>query len=117
MRRKPGALVPFEIAICAAADALRQRGTTEFHGYLIAKTIKKVGDTRLLTAYGTLYRALGRLERMGLVESRWEDVRDAAHANRPGRRMYTLTAAGETALAGARRSVRATARRKRLVPA
>jgi PadR family transcriptional regulator PadR len=117
MRRKQGALVPLEVAICAAASELRQRGTTEFHGYLIARALKRAGDTRLLTAYGTLYRALGRLERMGLLESRWEDVREAAQANRPGRRFYTLSPAGESALADARRSVRAEARGKRLVPA
>ena len=75
------------------------------------------GDARLLTAYGTLYRALARLEKMGLLESRWEDLRAAVQANRPGRRFYTLTAAGDAALVEIRRRVRVTARRKRLVPA
>ena len=32
----------------------------------MAKTLGDAADTRLLTAYGTLYRALGRLEKMGL---------------------------------------------------
>ena len=54
-------------------------------------------DARLLIAHGTLYRALARLEGMGLLKSRWEDPRIAARENRPGRRLYTLTAAGETA--------------------
>jgi PadR family transcriptional regulator PadR len=69
VRRKSGTLVPLELAICEAASVLRQRGTDAFHGYLIAKEVKHGGDARLLTAYGTLYRALGRLERMGLLSS------------------------------------------------
>ncbi len=104
MRRKPGGLVPLEVAICLSAADLLRRGTTEFHGYEIAKRLGDAADRRLLTAYGTLYRALGRLEKMGLLESRWEDPRIPARENRPGRRLYTLTAAGETAAADARKA-------------
>jgi PadR family transcriptional regulator, regulatory protein PadR len=112
MRRKPGHLVPLEIAICEAAIGLRDRGEKAFHGYELAKALGRVADTRLLTAYGTLYRALGRLEAMGLLESRWEDPAIPARENRPGRRLYTLTAAGEAAVADARPSA-ATSSRKR----
>jgi PadR family transcriptional regulator PadR len=104
MRRKAGALVPLELAICAAASDLRRHGSEEFHGYLIAKEIKEHGDNRLLTAYGTLYRALGRLETMGLLASRWEDAMVAAEENRPRRRLYALTPAGEEAAADAARA-------------
>lgn len=104
MRRKAGALVPLELAICTAAADLRQQGTEEFHGYLIAKAIKEHADHRLLTAYGTLYRALGRLESMGLLSSRWEDAMVAAEENRPRRRFYALTAAGEEAVTQAARA-------------
>lgn len=97
MRRKPGALVPLEQAICAVAARLRSRGMDEFHGYELAKQLADDADRRLLTAYGTLYRALGRLEVMGMLESRQEDPEIAARENRPGRRLYTLTAAGEKA--------------------
>jgi PadR family transcriptional regulator, regulatory protein PadR len=96
VRRKPGSLVPLETAICAAAAALRRRGIREFHGYELAKQLADVSDRRLLTAYGTLYRALGRLEAMGLLESRREDPAIAAKENRPGRRLYTLTALAES---------------------
>jgi PadR family transcriptional regulator len=96
MRRKPGALVPLEIAICDAAAGLRRRGIEEFHGYELAKQLADVNDRKLLTAYGTLYRALARLEAMGLLESRREDPAVAAEENRPGRRFYTLTALAET---------------------
>jgi PadR family transcriptional regulator, regulatory protein PadR len=97
VRRKLGTLVPLEQAICVSAALLRRRGVVEFHGYELAKQVAHDADGRLLTAYGTLYRALGRLEQMGLVRSRREDPAIAARENRPGRRLYTLTAAGETA--------------------
>lgn len=97
MRRKPGSLLPLEIAICEAAATLRRRGAGEFHGYEIAKRLKVDADAKLLTAYGTLYRALGRLEEMGMLESRWEDPQLPAKDGRPPRRLYTLTAAGEAA--------------------
>ena len=118
MRRKPGGLVPLETAICLAASDLLQEGAREFHGYEIAKRLSEVADQRLLTAYGTLYRALGRLEVMGFLRSRWEDPDIPARENRPGRRLYTLTAAGETAAEEARRvSHERAARRMRRRPA
>ncbi len=119
MRRKAGHLVPLEIAICEAAARLRRRGIDEFHGYEIAKRIGEDADAKLLTAYGTLYRALGRLESMGLLESRWEDPHIAMKENRPGRRLYTLTGAGEEALEAApKAAARAPKRtRRKLVPA
>lgn len=89
--------MPLEAEICVAAAALRRRGTEEFHGFLIAKALAHAADAKLLTAYGTLYRALGRLEKMGLVRSRPEDPHIAARENRPVRRLYTLTATGEAA--------------------
>src|SRR5688572_13526048 len=91
MRRKPGHLLPIERAICSEARDLAE----EFHGYQMAKRLRDVADSRLLTAHGTLYRALSRLEDMGLLTSRWEDPHIAARENRPGRRLYSLTALGE----------------------
>ena len=97
VRRKPGALVPLERAIChAAAERLRQ-DEQEFHGYQLAKHLADADDRRLLTAYGTLYRALGRMEAMGLLTSRWEDAEIPARENRPGRRLYRLTPEGRRA--------------------
>ena len=103
MRRKPGTLVPLEMDICGAAADLLRRGTREFHGYDMAKRLADAADRKLLTAYGTLYRALARLEAMGMLESRWEDPAIPARENRPGRRLYTLTAAGEAVVERARR--------------
>jgi DNA-binding PadR family transcriptional regulator len=102
VRRKTGSLVPLELAICSAALGLRDRGVEQFHGYLIAKELR-TSNTKLLTAYGTLYRALGRLEQMGLMTSAWEDPQIPADANRPRRRLYTITPDGQTALANATR--------------
>ena len=115
MRRKAGRLVPLELAICEAALALHERGEEPFHGYELAKVLRRASDARLLTAYGTLYRALGRLEKMGLLESRWEDPAISARENRPGRRLYTLTASGATAARQAldERSAAAAVLRKR----
>jgi PadR family transcriptional regulator PadR len=94
VRRKPGSLIPLEASILSAAAELRTADVHEFYGYQIARHLAHLSDRRLLTAYGTLYRALGRLEKMRLLESHWEDPRPAANENRPGRRLYVLTAEG-----------------------
>jgi DNA-binding PadR family transcriptional regulator len=105
VRRKAGALVPLEQSILSAAARLLKSDVQAFHGYQIAKYLADDADRRLLTAYGTLYRALGRLEKMGLLESRWEDPQIAQDEARPGRRLYTLT---RTGLAAARLAPSAT---------
>jgi DNA-binding PadR family transcriptional regulator len=51
---------------------------------------------------------------MGLLTSRWEDPEIPARENRPGRRLYTLTAAGESVVADARKLAAQAARAKRL---
>ena len=47
---------------------------------------------------GTVYPALSRLERDGLVRSSWEDEAAAHEEGRPARRYYRLTAPGTRAL-------------------
>jgi DNA-binding PadR family transcriptional regulator len=56
---------------------------------------------------GTVYPALSRLERDGLVRSAWEDEASAHAEGRPARRYYRLTTAGQRALAEAREYFRA----------
>ena len=109
MRRKEGALVPLEISILEVCLTLRARGTDEAHGFRIAKELRAVRHARRLTAYGTLYKALDRLERAGYLSSRWEDPLVAADEGRPRRRFYRLTSSGETALAEATSEERDTA--------
>ena len=101
MRRKAGTLIPIEVSIIEAGIALRLRGQVSFHGFMIARELKDRHEARLLTAHGTLYRALDRLERSGFLESEWEDPLVAAAENRPRRRFYWVTGAGEAALATA----------------
>jgi PadR family transcriptional regulator, regulatory protein PadR len=50
---------------------------------------------------GTVYPALSRLERDGLLKSNWEDLEKAHGDRRPPRRYYRITPHGERALTGA----------------
>ena len=97
MRRKPGTLLPLELAILDAGITLRERGSAEFHGYLIAHEIRERDGARQLTAHGTLYKALDRMRQAGLLTSRWEDPQLAADEHRPLRRLYQVTLIGEQA--------------------
>jgi DNA-binding PadR family transcriptional regulator len=97
-RRRPGSLFPLEIAVL---KAVRDRGPQGVHGFAIAQAIADAEESRRLTATGTLYRALQRLDDAGLIENWWEDADEAAVAGRPRRRLYRLTGPGATALANA----------------
>ena len=66
---------------------------------------------------GTVYRALGRLEELGLVASDWEDSAVALAEKRPRRRYYVITADGSAELARAEASLKALARWVALEPA
>ena len=101
MRRKPGALLPIELSILETAITLRVRGAKYFHGFMIARELKEQQNARLLTAHGTLYKALDRMRKQGYLESEWEDPLVAAQEGRPRRRFYSVTAAGEAALVNA----------------
>jgi DNA-binding PadR family transcriptional regulator len=98
MRRKSGTLLPIELSILETAIALRVRGAKYFHGFMMARELKEQRDARLLTAHGTLYKALDRMLKLGFLESEWEDPVAAAQEGRPRRRFYSVTAAGEAAL-------------------
>jgi PadR family transcriptional regulator, regulatory protein PadR len=117
MRRKPGALVPLELEILTALVLARRDHLPECHGFQIAKLLQTGNDARLLTAHGTLYRALARLENMGLLMSRWEEPGTAANEGRPLRRLYRLTDTGTAAAATAERARRVPARRPKLARA
>jgi PadR family transcriptional regulator PadR len=112
MRRKEGSLVPLEASVLEAALGLRQQGIEEAHGFLLAKEMRDGIRARRLTAYGTLYKALERLERAGYLSSRWEDPLIAARDGRPRRRFYRVTLDGERALAEATLGEREAARKR-----
>ncbi len=69
---------------------------------------------------GTIHPILARLEGLGWIESRWEDV-DRSVAGRPPRRYYRLTSLGatdaRTALANAYGGPSRTGATRRLRPA
>lgn len=109
MRRKTNTLVPLEIDILAAAVGFVRSGDGEFHGYAMARALADEAGAKALTGHGTLYRALERLEKLGLLASRWEDPSVAAAEQRPLRRLYQITAAGETAAEAAAEAVAAPA--------
>ncbi len=54
---------------------------------------------------GTAYPALRRLEKAGLLRSRWEAASAAHEEDRPRRRTYELTALGGEALSAAERKL------------
>ncbi len=99
MRRKQGILLPIEISILNVCESRSLSGSPECHGFLIATLVKGSTNAKLLTAYGTLYRALSRLERAGFLKSRWEDMSSLDKESRPRRRLYRITESGSKALA------------------
>ena len=101
-RRKPGTLLPLEAEILEAALSLVDSGQAAFHGFGLAQAMRERRGSRSLTAHGTLYKALGRLEEFGLLSSAWEDA--AASEGRPRRRLYELTAQGAQVAGRARAS-------------
>lgn len=62
------------------------------HGYAIAETLRAQSGNTFDLAEGTLYPALHRLERVGLLASRWSELQGRR------RRVYQLTAKGSRAL-------------------
>jgi DNA-binding PadR family transcriptional regulator len=61
------------------------------HGYAIAEALRARSDALFDLPEGTLYPALHRLERAGLISGRWSEV------NGRRRRVYQLTAKGRRA--------------------
>ena len=97
-RRRAGSLLSLEVSILTA---LRDEPSGESHGFALAQAIADAEESRRLTASGTLYRVLHRLDDAGLVVNWWEDPDEAAAAGRPRRRLYRITGAGAAALARA----------------
>ena len=64
------------------------------HGHQIAKHIQRTTDDVLQVEHGSLYPALHRLEKQGLITSDWKLTENKQRA-----RYYTLTGAGKKQLA------------------
>ncbi len=99
MRRKPGAILPLEASILETVIGLSRAGVEQFHGFQLAKQLRSDEGQRALTAHGTLYKALTRMEKAGLLDSVWEDPDIAVEEGRPRRRLYSVTSKGRVALA------------------
>ena len=65
----------------------------EMYGYELVAELRRRSEGVFDLAEGTVYPALRRLERLGLLQARWADVADG-----PRRRYYAPTQAGERAL-------------------
>jgi DNA-binding PadR family transcriptional regulator len=65
---------------------------------------------------GTVYPALRRMEAAGLIASRWEDAGVAQREQRPPRKYYSLTKAGQHALGQAASRYRLTERARTRAP-
>lgn len=72
---------------------LNALSTGEKHGYAVSEWIERVTDGNLLVEEGTLYPALHRLERRGLVSSEW-GISD----NNRRAKYYALTGKGQRQL-------------------
>ncbi len=64
------------------------------YGYQIVREVERRSSGYFAFKEGTLYPALHRLERDGLVEGRWQDTPSGVR-----RRYYQITAKGRQALA------------------
>src|SRR4051794_36761727 len=73
---------------------MRTLSSGPVNGYEIAKAIERTSDDVLEVDHGSLYPALHRLERSGIVTGKWE----ISSTNRRAR-FYRLTAAGRKRLA------------------
>ena len=76
---------------------LRTLALGPMHGYGIAQRIQQISRDVLQVNQGSLYPALHRLERRGLIASEW-----AASDNNRRSKYYSLTRAGERRLAAER---------------
>ena len=83
---------PLVLAILAEGDS---------YGYAILKRVRDLSGGELEWTDGMLYPVLHRLERSGLVESRWEKAETGRR-----RKYYRVTEAGREQLADERRQWR-----------
>ena len=72
---------------------LRTLSAGPANGYEIARAIERLSDDVLAVDHGSLYPALHRLERSGVIVAKWE----TSATNRRAR-YYRLTAAGKKRL-------------------
>lgn len=90
-------------------NSIRITGPTlKVLGQLMAEPFAKLSGAEISRATGiasgTLYPVLFRLEKAGWLHSEWEDV-DPSEVKRPRKRLYWMTAVGQTSGIAAFREV------------
>jgi PadR family transcriptional regulator PadR len=80
--------------------ALASLESGEAHGFEILRRLTESGCGALRLKEGSLYPALYRLEKAGLIDSAWED--EAAPRRGPRKRVYRITRQGTRRLAEGR---------------
>lgn len=95
-RRRAGVLLELEETILELGLRRLRDGEPEFYGFALATELDDAAG-RQLTAHGTLYKVLERLERDGLLISRWEQPEEFDEP-RPRRRLYHVSDQAEGAL-------------------
>lgn len=76
-----------------AVMVLRLLAEKPMYGYQIVKELQARSEGYFQLEQGTLYPALHRMEKDGLVESRWEVIEDG-----PSRKYYHITGTGRAEL-------------------
>jgi DNA-binding PadR family transcriptional regulator len=99
MKRKKGTLTPIEVGLLRTAMSMHATGTAEWHGFQLAKEHEGHNTKGGRIGFGSLYRALDRMESFGYLTSHLEDEAIAAEERRPRRRLYAVTGLGQQALA------------------
>ena len=74
----------------------------EMYGLQIIEIIKEASEGRYKISFGTLYPALHRLDKIGLVDSRWGEEKPEERGG-ARRKYYKINGLGERALAAANR--------------
>ena len=99
--RPVGRLLDLEYQVLQASVSL-QASDEPVYGFSLARQLSETRGDHGLIGHGTLYKALGRMSKMGLLESEWEVPAD--DEGRPRRRLYRVTGEGAKALASRARS-------------
>ncbi len=94
--RPVGRLLDLEYRILELAQAAPTPDPTVY-GFQLARDLSTGPDDSLI-GHGTLYKALGRLSAMGMLDGRWETDEAGEASGRPRRRLYSITGEGERAL-------------------
>ena len=86
-----GRLLDLEYRILQACLDLEAE-SEPVYGFALAQELSGADGDHSLVGHGTLYKALSRLSKMGLLESNWEALDE--EQGRPRRRLYRVTGEG-----------------------